>query len=112
MNGVLVRSCFAILRDMDAPSPFFFNLERSVSQRKQMVCLRLPDGRVTTENIEMPQNAVDFSILPSTWRRTVTQCALHSCFKDFLNWPEQRAALDSVITLQELSTVVMLLSSG
>ncbi|KAJ4927839.1 hypothetical protein JOQ06_015641 [Pogonophryne albipinna] len=44
-KGTLIRACFTSTRDIDAPTTFFFNLERSVGQRKQMVCLRLPDGQ-------------------------------------------------------------------
>lgn len=36
--GTLVRSCFLYLEEMDAPSSFFFNLERSVARRKQIAC--------------------------------------------------------------------------
>ncbi|KAJ4945253.1 hypothetical protein JOQ06_013788, partial [Pogonophryne albipinna] len=44
-KGALIRARFTSMRDIDAPTTFFFNLERSVGQRKQMVCLRLPDGQ-------------------------------------------------------------------
>ncbi|TWW74457.1 Transposon TX1 uncharacterized 149 kDa protein ORF 2 [Takifugu flavidus] len=45
---------------MDAPTSFFFNLERSVSRAKQMLCLRLPDGTMTADQGEMRRHAVDF----------------------------------------------------
>ena len=51
VNGVLVRARFTTIREMDAPTAFFFNLEKSVSRKKQMVCLRLPDGSVTTDGV-------------------------------------------------------------
>ena len=60
VKGALVRSRFLQLEDMDAPSSFFFNLERSVAQRKQMTCLKLPGGRVTTSPGEMRTHAVSF----------------------------------------------------
>ncbi|KAK3549663.1 hypothetical protein QTP86_006554 [Hemibagrus guttatus] len=53
VKGALVRSRFTTLEDMDAPSAFFFNLARSTAQHRQMVCLRLPDGRVTMDITEM-----------------------------------------------------------
>ena len=56
VKGALVRSRFTSVRDMDAPTSFFFNLEKSVSRTKQMVCLRLPDGKVTTDTGEMRQH--------------------------------------------------------
>ena len=49
VKGALVRSRFTSVRDMDAPTSFFFNLKKSVSRTKQMVCLRLPDGTLTTD---------------------------------------------------------------
>ncbi|KAJ3603243.1 hypothetical protein NHX12_030985, partial [Muraenolepis orangiensis] len=48
VKGALVRCRFLEIKEMDAPTPFFFNLERSVAQRKQMSCLKLPGGRVTS----------------------------------------------------------------
>ena len=51
VNGVLVRARFTTIREMDAPTALFFNLEKSVSRKKQMVCLRLPDGSVTTDGV-------------------------------------------------------------
>ena len=60
VNGVLVRARFTTIREMDAPTAFFFNLEKSVSRKKQMVCLRLPDGSVTTDQGKMRRHAVDF----------------------------------------------------
>ena len=60
VKGALVRSRFLHLKDMDAPSSFFFNLERSTARRKLMTCLKLPDGRVTTSPEEMRRHAVDF----------------------------------------------------
>eukprot|EP00064_Thunnus_orientalis_P013984 superscaffoldBa00002362_g14025 len=47
---------------MDGLSAFFFNLERSVAQRKQMTCLKLPRGRVTTSLVEMRSHAMDLYV--------------------------------------------------
>lgn len=54
-KGASVRSRFTSVRDMDAPTSYFFNLEKSVSRTKQMVSLRLPDGEMTTDPVEMRQ---------------------------------------------------------
>ncbi|KAJ4945594.1 hypothetical protein JOQ06_023275, partial [Pogonophryne albipinna] len=54
-KGALIRACFTSMRDIDAPTTLFFNLERSVGQRKQMVCLRLPDGQM--ELIELQSDS-------------------------------------------------------
>uniref|UniRef100_A0A3P9LKP2 Reverse transcriptase domain-containing protein n=1 Tax=Oryzias latipes TaxID=8090 RepID=A0A3P9LKP2_ORYLA len=59
-KGALVRARFTTIRDMDAPTSFIFNLQKSVSRKKQMVCLRLLDGTVTTSPAAMRTLAVDF----------------------------------------------------
>ena len=41
-KGALIRARFSMLKEMDAPSSFFFGLER------RMHCLWLSDGRVTS----------------------------------------------------------------
>lgn len=50
----------ASIKEMDAPTFFFFNLERSVSHAKQMFCLHLLDGMVTTDQGEMRRDTMDF----------------------------------------------------
>ncbi|KAK3531057.1 hypothetical protein QTP70_008761 [Hemibagrus guttatus] len=110
VKGALVRSRFTTLEDMDAPSAFFFNLERSTAQHRQMVCLRLPDGRVTTDITEMRQHAVDLY----SGLYTAEDC---DCTEQFtLGLPqidsESKAVLDSDFTLGELTTAVNQLCSG
>ena len=46
--------------DTDAPTTFFFYLEKSVARKKQLVSLRLPDGKVTPELARMRTHAVEF----------------------------------------------------
>ena len=81
VKGALVRARFTTVRDMDAPTSFSFNLEKSVSRKKQMVCLRLPDGKTTATNqVEIRRHAVDFySALFSV------EDARMSCCGDFLS---------------------------
>lgn len=59
-KGAMVKAYFVGINDMDAPSGFFFNLERTVARRKLMACLWLPDGRMTTDSTEMRKHTVDF----------------------------------------------------
>lgn len=40
VKGALIRSRYCSIKDMDAPSTFFFNLERKSVQRKTMCRLR------------------------------------------------------------------------
>lgn len=55
----LVRARFSMLKEMDAPSPFFFGLERQSGEAKGMHCLRLSDGRVTSVVGEMQKQTVE-----------------------------------------------------
>lgn len=59
-KGALVRARFSMLKEMDAPSSFFFGLERQSSEAKGMHCLRLSDGRVTSVVGEMRERTVEF----------------------------------------------------
>ena len=88
VKGALVRARFTTVRDMDAPTSFFFNLEKSVSRKKQMVCLHLPDGHTTTNPVEMRGHAVDLQwtfTAPFSERRTSTEGARMSCCGDFFS---------------------------
>ena len=60
VKGALVRCHFMALKDMDATTAFFFNLEKKEATKKLMACLHLPDGRMTSDPGQMRQHAVDF----------------------------------------------------
>ncbi|KAK2904012.1 hypothetical protein Q8A73_010669 [Channa argus] len=112
IKGALVRSRLLQLEHMDAPSSFFFNLEKSVAQRKQMTCLKLPGGRLTSNPSEMRRHAVDFySDLFSA-----EDCNMEHREKLLDGLPqlaqEERAALDSPLTLEELTDVVNQMATG
>jgi hypothetical protein len=51
-----------MLKEMDAPSSFFFVLERQSGEAKCMHCLRLSDGRVITVVGEMGEQTVEFYV--------------------------------------------------
>lgn len=59
-KGALIRSRFLTVRDMDAPTSFFFNLERKAAQDKQMYSLKDSVGRIISDQVEMRRLAVDF----------------------------------------------------
>ncbi|KAJ3590668.1 hypothetical protein NHX12_008617, partial [Muraenolepis orangiensis] len=92
------------MRDIDAPTTFFFNLERSVGQRKQVVCLRLPDGQVTSEPAEMRRHAVSFY----TDLFKAEGCDVEAADELFQGLPQlspaQSDTLGSDITLEELTS--------
>lgn len=58
MKGVMVRARFINIKAIDAPTCYFFNLEKTVCERKQMTCLRLSDGKITTNLLQMRKRAV------------------------------------------------------
>ena len=112
MKGALVRSHFLQLKDMDAPTSFFFNLESSVAQRKQVTCLELPGGRVTTSPHEMRSHAMDFY----TNLFGDEQCRMVGCEELLEGFPwlsdGKKAALDIELTLEELMAAVNQMASG
>ncbi|KAJ3614016.1 hypothetical protein NHX12_017593, partial [Muraenolepis orangiensis] len=112
VKGALVRCRFLEIKEMDAPTPFFFNLERSVAQRKQMSCLKLPGGRVTSSPEEMRNHAMDFY----TDLFGGEQCSIEGR-EEILEGlpqlsPEEKAALDLELTLEELTGAVNQMASG
>ena len=112
IKGALVRARFTSVRDMDAPTSFFFSLEKSVARTKQMVCLRRPDGTVTTDLRDMRRHAVDFYS---------TLYEAENCIRegqdDLLQGLAQlscsdRATLDADISLEDLTTALGQMASG
>ena len=112
VKGALVRSRFLRLEEMDAPSSFFFNLERSVARRKQMACLQLLDGRVTTSPEEMNAHARGFySNLFGA-----DPCCQESRVELQEGLPQlsegERTSLDCELTLEELTVAANQMTSG
>jgi len=60
VKGALIRSRFLTIKDTDAPTAYFFNLERKKSQQKQMYSLKDDNGNVTSDPLEMRRLAVSF----------------------------------------------------
>lgn len=69
VKGALVRSHFLNIRDMDAPSSFFFSLENTFARSKLMTSLKLLGGRVMPDQKIMRSHAVFF--YSSLWSRGV-----------------------------------------
>jgi hypothetical protein len=57
-KGAHVRARFSMLKEMDAPSSFFFGLERQSGEANGMHCLWLSDGWVTSVVGEMRECGV------------------------------------------------------
>ncbi|KAJ4921192.1 hypothetical protein JOQ06_022302, partial [Pogonophryne albipinna] len=98
-KGALVRARFTKLQDSTA---FFFSLEKSVVKRKQMLCLRLPEGKVTTEPAEMRKHAVDLF--------RADECDVDSAAELLQGLPqlssEEQNTLSSELTYDELTAAV------
>lgn len=111
-KGALVRARFTTVRDMDAPTSFFFNLERSVGQRKQMVCLRRPDGTLTSDPAEMKRLAVSFySDLFEAGE--CDGAAAEELLQGLPHLgPAEQDVLGADITLEELTSAVTQMASG
>jgi len=97
---------------MDAPSSFFFNLERKEGERKQMLHLKLPDGTLTTNPKEMRNHAKNFYSDLFKARH----CDIN-CMEDLLRdlpkiTDDQRQLLEADIHLDEISEAVKKLSNG
>ncbi|KAK3515396.1 hypothetical protein QTP70_018899, partial [Hemibagrus guttatus] len=71
-----------------------------------MVCLRLPDRRVTTEITEMRKHAVDFYSALYTAENCDSDCTAQLLYGLPQMDAESTAALDCDITLEELTTAI------
>ena len=67
-SGALVRARFSMSNEMDAPTSFFFGLERQQGQDGHMNRMRLPDRWVTCEQSEMREGAVIQLVSGKYWR--------------------------------------------
>lgn len=45
---------------MDAPSAYFFNLEKKSFLQKQLCHIRRPNGTITSDPLEMREMTIDF----------------------------------------------------
>lgn len=113
VKGPLIRSRFMSLAEMDAPTSFFFNLEYKAAQQKQMPCLKLPDGRITSKTVEMRTHAVDF--YSSLY--AAENCENSDCMTQLLQGLPQldsgsKTVLDAGMTFEEVTAAVGQLNSG
>ncbi len=112
VKNALIRSRFCSVKDMDAPSAFFFKLERNVVQHNPMLHLRRPDGTITHNPNEMRKLAVEFYSGLFNAEQCDDESVADICQDLPKLQPKQRETLDSDISLQELTDAVKQLSSG
>lgn len=111
-KGALIRSQISNIKDIDAPTSYFFKLERRTRRQNQMLYLKRPDGSTTTSSEEMRRIAVEFYKDLYHKEATDLKCS-EELMKDLPRLlEEQKEALDTDIELQELSTAVKQLSTG
>ena len=111
--GALVRSRFMNITQMDAPSRFFFGLERKNGQRKTIHSLRTGSGSEVSDSSEIRKCAAEFyrNLFRSEWTHNPD---VHSSFLSGLPQVSEadNSELAAEVTLQELHTATMSLQSG
>lgn len=111
-KGALIRARFAFVREMDAPSSFFFNLEKKEREKKMMLHLKDLNGNVISDPKEMRKIALDFYKDLFAEGQCDKGCS-EELHKDLLTLSdEQSKQLDSGLQLKELSEAVQKLSTG
>jgi len=112
-QGALVRSRFQNVFEMDAPSKFFFNLEKKNGQSWLIHCLRSVDGRNLTQSSDIRKRAVDFfsQLYASEYNEDQLMSELF-----FDNLPQvaaqDSADLEGPLIMQELQVVLMSMENG
>lgn len=111
VKGALVRSRFVELRDMDAPTSFFFGLEKKRACSQQLRCVRTPCGRELHSREEISEAAVQFYKQLFT-KELCDPDDTETLLQDLpsLSEEEQRG-LDTELTFEELTTAMTQLSS-
>lgn len=112
MKGAIVRARICSIKDMDAPTSFFFNLEKKSSQQKQIYHLQRLDGTITLDPVEIKKLAVNY------YKNLydAESCDIESASDLLSDLPqveeEGRKSLDSQITFQEITEAMKQLSRG
>lgn len=112
-QGALVRSRFLSVELMDAPSKFFFNLEKKNGQKRTIHALRSSDGHLLSNDADIRRIAVSF--YKDLYRSEVSQ--VQSDNRAFLeNLPQvsegANAGLGQVLTLEELQEALQSMDCG
>lgn len=97
---------------MDAPTSFFFNLEKNTVDKKILGCLKLPEGRKVTDGHGIISYALSF--YEDLYRaEPCDEEMAEFLFKDLPQLSDgEKPKLDKLLTFDELSVAVKELSSG
>ena len=111
-KGALIGARISTLKDMDAPTSYFFKLERKIKTQNLMLHLKRPNGDITTDTIEMRTMAMDFYRDLFSAKECV-QASVGEIHKDLPKLTSDKMAqLDSDIKAEEVSAAVQELNSG
>ncbi|KAK3535352.1 hypothetical protein QTP70_009669 [Hemibagrus guttatus] len=113
VQGVLVRSRFKSATEMDAPSKFFFSLEKKNGQKRFIHALRTDSGELVTDPTEIRKQTVSF--YSKLYRSELA--AVQEVEEDFVrNLPkmtkESAKELDRELTLKELEVALNSMQNG
>ncbi|KAL6464153.1 hypothetical protein MHYP_G00264700 [Metynnis hypsauchen] len=111
-KGALVRARFQLLREMDAPSSFFFNLEKQYNESKQIYALYMSDGRLSSDVREIQDRTVEFYSDLYKAEKCDNDC-VDTLLADLPKLAlDNKDMLDLPLTLEELKTAVFQMSPG
>ncbi len=112
-QGALVRSRYQNIVKMDAPSHFFFGLERKNGQKRLMHSLRSSTGQLLKEPVEIRKCAAVFyeKLFKKEFQENPE--VAQSFYRDLPKAPEEAMAeLNTMISAEELSTALQSLEIG
>ncbi|KAL6456163.1 hypothetical protein MHYP_G00360140 [Metynnis hypsauchen] len=111
-KGALVRARFQLLREMDAPSSFFFNLEKQYNESKQIYALYMSDGRLSSDVREIQDRTVEFFSDLYKAEKCDNDC-VDTLLADLPKLAlDNKDMLDLPLTLEELKTAAFQISPG
>jgi exonuclease III len=112
-QGALVRSRFRNLVEMDAPSKFFFNLEKKNGQNRIIHCIQSADGIELTQSDDIRKRAVDFYTELYNCQYTEFDQRGELFFDQLPQLSEDNnASLEQPLSLQELQGALMSTANG
>lgn len=111
-KGAMVRARFSSLNEMDAPSSFFFNLEKKILAQNELHSIKLSGGRVTTDPGEIRDGAAEFyrELFKAEPVNKQQISVLHSQLPTLSI--EDKETLDLPINFQELTEAVYQMAPG
>ncbi|KAL7827966.1 hypothetical protein AOLI_G00311180 [Acnodon oligacanthus] len=111
-RGALVHARYMQFNDMDAPTSFFFGLEKQHREKKALNCLRLLDGTETSDKQEICGYALSF------FENLYSAEPCDQAATDFFLWDlpclseEDRSEIEHTVSFNELTVSVQEQSEG